>query len=47
MNFLEEINSPSQWTFHASFIGAAGGRGEDLFSFQPIRKAKVPCFYFF
>ncbi len=28
-------------------LGAAGVRGEDLFSFQPIGRAKVPCFYFF
>jgi len=35
------------WTFHASFIGGGEVRGEDLFSFQPIRRAKVPCFYFF
>jgi hypothetical protein len=28
-------------------LGAAGVKGEDLFSFQPIGRAKVPCFYFF
>jgi hypothetical protein len=25
----------------------AGVRGEDLFSFQPIGRAKVPCFFYF
>jgi len=28
-------------------LGVAGVRGEDLFSFQPIGRAKVPSFYFF
>ncbi len=35
------------WTFDASFIGGDGVRGKDLFSFQLIGRAKVPCFYFF
>jgi hypothetical protein len=33
-----------QWTFHASFIREGG---EDLFSFQPMGRPKVPCFYSF
>jgi hypothetical protein len=28
-------------------LGAAGVKGQDLFSFQPIGRGKVPCFYFF
>ncbi len=28
-------------------LGAVRVKGEDLFSFQPIGRAKVPCFYFF
>ncbi len=45
---LSSVHSDTRhWTFHASFIGVAGVRGEDLFSFQPIGKAKVSCFYFF
>jgi hypothetical protein len=28
-------------------VGASEVRGEDLFSFQPIGRVKVSCFYLF
>jgi len=42
-NGLSSVRT-GHWTFRASFIGG-GVRGEDLFSFQLIGRAKVPILF--